>query len=440
MKSTLERIVFNTKENRLLTIIMAALLLGFAWQIRGSGTSDPSVVAVLFLLFLSINYSPRKKFNLFIFGLIALSFNLLRTGWGTFIPQAGFPGVIPGYLPPDVTIAVPWWYGYFWLFIVGISWMGIPSLLFGGYFFTKKSYSWKDVLAIIAIFLGFRFLFTFVVEPMIPVLAPEYYKEIYLTGISERSYGSMLGNMSTALAIIPVLLYILFFKKDRDFFKHALIAMFIFAFALSIANIWRPVSMVTGVAKYQGWSMWEYTTGFIFGGLIFWYYSRLSPKELKETDLPTDLKYEKWNPILRFLLLAFSFYRLVLYGIGEGLEGAIRKSLSPFGIENTPSGDTLKLIIGSIGILVYWFYYNKKIGVQFSQKSKQEKSLIALMILLLLHYLMFATHHLIEENLFAWQKDNIAVWMNTLSFVIVEIYLVWIYLGLNKNEAKPKLI
>ncbi len=427
------------KPNRILIIIMGTLLLGFAWQIRGSGTSDPSVVAVLFLLFLSVHYSPRRKFNLFIFGLIALSFNLLRTGWGTFISQAGLPGVIPGYLPPDMKIAVPWWYGYFWLLIVGISWMGIPSLLFGGYFFTKKSYSWKDFVAIVVVFLAGRFLFTIAVKPLIPYLAPEYYKNIYLTGISDRSYGSMIGNLSTALAIIPVLLYILYLKKDKAFLKHSLAAMVIFAFSLSVANLWRPISTLTGIAKYNGWSMWEYTTGFLFGGLIFWYYSRFTDKELKETDLPADLKYEKWNPVLRFLLLAFSFYRLILYGIGEGLNGAVSKSLTAIGYENSPSGDTLMLITLVAGTILFWLYFSGKIGTQFAKKSFGKKSLVALMVLLPLHYLLFATHHLLEGNLFAWQKDNIAVWMDTISFVIVEIYLVCICFSSNKNTVKPNL-
>ncbi len=419
------------KKNKSLTIIMAALLLGFAWQIRGSGTSDPSVVAVLFLLFLSVNYSPRRKFGLFVFGLIALSFNVMRTGWGTFISQAGLPGIIPGYLPPDMTIEVPWWYGYSWLFVVGISWMGIPSLLFGGYFFTKKSYSWKDVTVIVVIFIAANYLLSFIVEPLIPLLAPEYYKGIYLTGISDRSYGSMIGNLSTALAIIPVLLYILYVKKDKNLFKNSLAAMLIFAFSLSVANVWRPISTLTGVAKYGGWSMWEYTSGLLFGGFIFWYYSRIPEKELKETDLPVDLKYERWNPVFKFLLLAFSFYRLVLYGIGEGLNGAVRKSLSALGYENSPLGESLMLATVVIGIILYALYFTGKIGKRFAQKSFREKSLIALLVLLPLHYILFATHHILEGNLFLWQKDNIAVWTDTISFAIVETYLIYLWGKMN---------
>lgn len=436
MRHEKRKSIIGFQRSPFITALMGALLLGFAWQIRGSGTSDPSVVAVLFLMYFSVNYSPRKKFNMLVFGLAALMFNVMRTGWGTFIPQAGLPGIIPGYLPPNIDIAVPWWYGYFWLFVVGISWMGLPSLLFGGYLFTRKHYGLKDVVIIIIIFVSTRYLLTFLLEPLIPFMASEYYNEIYLTGISERSYGSMIGNLSTALAIIPVLLYILYVKKDKYFFKYSLAAMLIFALSLSLAVVWRPVSVLTGLAKYGGWSMWEYTTGFLFGLGIFLYYARIQEKELRETDQPLELNYSRWNPLLRFLLFAFAFYRLVLHGIGESLEGAIRKSMVALGYEHYPSGETLMLVTVIGGLLLYWFYYNGKIGVGFARKSFKEKSIIALMLLLPLHYLFFATHYFLEGTLFDFNNQNIAVLMDSFSFVVVEIYIIYLYRKLGSFKVE----
>lgn len=427
MKYKNNRSVTKFRTNSFITVIMAALLLGFAWQIRGSGTSDPAVVALLFMLFLTVVLGPRKKFNLPLFGLIAYSFNVMRTGWGTFIPQAGIPGLISGYLPPDVTIAVPWWYGYFWLFVVGISWMGIPSLLFGGYFFTKQRYNLKDVVIIGALFLITEYLAHFIVEPLIPTLAPEYYKGIYLTGISERSYGSMIGNMSTAMAIIPVLLYILYVKKDKNMFKHSLVAMLIFAFSLSVAIVWRPLSLLTGIGKYDGWSLWEYFSGFFFGGLIFWYYLRIKDKELKETDIPFDLNYDKWHPVFRFILFAWAFYRFVLHGIGESLGGVFRLSYRSLELENPPSEGTLMLIVVIAGSILYALYYFGKIGTSFLKRSLREKSLLTLITLLPFYYLFLAMSHIIDGDLLLLRADNVAVWLDTLSFVIVEVYVIYLY-------------
>ena len=422
---------FNPKENRILTIIMGALLLGFAWQIRGSGTSDPSVVALLFLLFLSINYSPRKKFNLLVFGLISFSIVVLRAGWGTFVPQAGIPGVIPGYLPPNVDIAVPWWNGYLWLFIVGISWFGIPSLLFGGYIFTKHKYTIKDVFLIVILFVATRFTAGFIAEFLIPYLAPEYYNEIYLTGISERSYGSMRGNMSTAMAIIPALLYIRYGKKDREFFKYSTIAMSVFAFSLSIANIWRPISSLTEeIGGSAAWGLWEYFTGFIFGGLIFWFYGRFSNDELAKTDVPTGLDVSDWKPFGKFVLYSVALYLLFFHGIAESLEGGIRKAFLAAGVVYTPDVPTVKLIVSIIGLSLYWLYSQGKIGKTFAQKSFREKSLIVLIIMLPLYYFNFALHHIISGSLFQLDWNASPVWLDTISFVLVEIYgiyLLWRY-------------
>ena len=431
---TIHSQIFNPKEKRILTIIMGALLLGFAWQIRGSGTSDPSVVALLFLLFLSINYSPRKKFNILVFGLIAFLFVLMRTGWGTFVPQAGIPGVLPGYLPPDVDIAVPWWNGYFWLFIVGISWFGIPSLLFGGYFFTKIKYTLKDVFVVPTLFMATRFAAGFIAEFLIPYLAPEYYNEIYLTGISDRSYGSMRGNMSTAMAIIPALLYIRYAKKDKEFFKYSIIAMCIFAFALSIADVWRPLSLlIDGIGGSVAWGLWEYFTGFIFGGLIFWFYGRFSDDEIAKTDIPTGLEVSDWKPFGKFVLYGVALYVLFFHGIAESLEGGIRKTFLAAGVVYAPDVPTVKLIVSAIGLSLYWLYSQGKIGKTFAQKSFREKSLIVLIIMLPFYYFNFALHHIISGSLFLLDWNSSEVWLDSISFGLVEIYGIYLFRRYRKS-------
>ena len=438
MEYTLKKISFNPKENRTLTIIMGALLLGFAWQIRGMGTSDPSVVAFFFLFYLGLHYGPRKKFTLPVFGLITFAIVIMRTGWGTFVPQAGIPWVIPGYLPPNVDFAVSWWYGYFWLFIVGISWMGIPSLLFGGYLFTKQRYVLKDVLIMAILFVVTRFSVTYLVEWLIPYIAPEYYNQIYLTGISDRSFGSMSGNMSSAIAIIPVLHYVRYMKRDKLFFKNSAIAMLIFGFSLAIADVWRPISVLSkNLTTMEGWGFWEYFTGFFFGLLIFLFYNLLSGKELKETDIRPELNVSKWKPWWRFVLNSLGFYYLILYGIAESLEGSIRKTLHVLDIDNSPDTTTLKIIIGVIGISLYWLYSTGKIGKSLAQKSLSEKSIILLIALLPFHYLNFTMNRIVSGDIFLPEWKNIVVWLDTFTFILVEMYLLLLYRKyINKSESQ----
>lgn len=435
----------DPKGSRLLSILMGALLLGFAWQIRGSGTSDPSVVAMLFLLFLSAHYGPKKKFGVLSFGLIAFLFNLMRTGWGTFVPQAGIPGVIPGHLvyPPHADIAVPWWSGYFWLLIVGIAWFGVPSLVFGGYLFTKQRYTRRDVFVILILFVVTRIVAGFVAEALIPLLAPTYYREIYLTGISDRSYGSMRGNMATAIAVIPVLFYIHFTKKDRDFCKHSFVAMAAFAVALSIADVWRPLSFVLGIGTSVAWGLWEYSTGFIFGGLFFWYLSRFTNAQLEAADLPVEFDTSRWNRFGTFLLYGTALYRLVLYGIAEGLEGSIRKSLMTVDIVYSPDPDTLKLVTGISGLTLYWFYFHGKIGTRFAELPFHRKSLLALTVLLPFHYLNYSLHRILSGTLFVRDWNSSEVWLDSVSFAMVETYLICLVIHSDifhrTSQMKPTL-
>ncbi len=409
-------------------IFMGALLLGFAWQIRGMGTSDPSVVAFLFLMYLSVWLGPRGKFNLPVFGLIAFAIVVMRTGWGTFVSQAGIPGALPGYLPPKMDIAVPWWRGYFWLFIVGISWMGIPAVLFGGYLFTRQRYTLKDAGILLGVFAITIFAAGYLAEWLIPRLAPEYYEQIYLSGISARSYGSMRGNLSTALAIIPVLLYVGYVKKDRMFFKNSLVAMGIFAFSLAIADVWHPLSVLMDkLTPGGGWGLWEYSTGFLFGLFIFLYFSTFSKKDLAQTDLMPEWTVAIRKPTWKFIVNGVGLYFFVLYGIAESLEGGIRKSLYALGIDYSPNNLTLKLGIGLVGILLYGFYFKGKIGGNFAKRPFTEKSLLLLLLLLPFHYFNFSVNRILSGDIFLLDWKNIVVWLDTVSFAAVEIYLAVLY-------------
>ena len=257
---------FDPKRNKFLTILMGALLWGFAWQIRGNGTSDPSVVILLFLLFLSIHYSPRHKFHLVIFAIATYAFGIMRTGWGTFVGQAGLPGLYPGHIIPDqeqilrnnlFDIVVPWWHGYLWLFIVGLSWASFPSLIFGGYFFTTFKYSLKQLAVGIILFVAGRYVGGYIAQLLIPLMSPQYYQELYLTRSFVRNYQSMYGNLATALAIIPVLLYIYFGLKDKGFVKRSIIVMVIFGVGLSGAAVWHPIGRNNPEWQLPFWSLWE---------------------------------------------------------------------------------------------------------------------------------------------------------------------------------------
>ena len=425
---------------------MGALLWGFAWQIRGSGTSDPSVVILLFLLFLSIHYSPRQKFNLVIFGGAVFVFGIMRTGWGTFVGQAGIPGFYPGHVVSDVAenargegfdIVVQWWRGYFWLFIVGLAWAGFPSLIFGGYFFTKFKYSLKHLAAGVTLFIAGRYIGGYIAELLIPVLAPQYYREIYLTGRSVRGYQSMTGNLSTALAMIPVLLYIFYAIKDRGFVKHSICVMVIFAIGLSAAAVWHPLGRnIPEFKQLPAWSLWEYSSGFIIGGLLFWFYSRLPENELQESDISPGLEFiEEGEKFGQFVIYVAALYFLVLYGLQESIAGSLRIACKWLGVETFASQKTIQTVLLVVILPLYYFYRRGDIGAAWFKKSFREKSLLAFIVLLPVNYLNFVMPYIVAGKLA--RLNNAASWLDTISLVIVEVYGLYLYRQFRRSTVSP---
>jgi len=436
---------FNPKRNKFLTILMGALLWGFAWQIRGNGTSNPSVVILLFLLFLSIHYAPRQKFNLIIFALAIFVFGIMRTGWGTFNGQAGIPGFSAGHITPDggellrkisYDIVVPWWHGYFWLFIVGIAWAGLPALIFGGYFFTKYRYSLKDLAVCLVLFAVGRHIAGFIAEQLIPLIAEEYYHQIYLPGISERNYLSMYGNMAKAMAIFPVLFYIYFEKKDGGFVKRSLVVMAIFGVGLSGAAIWHALGRIHPEWRLPFWSLWEYFSGFIIGGLLFWFYGRLSEMELHESDVSPGLEsIEEGEKFGQFIIYTTALYFFVLYGLQDSMAGSLRLACTWLDIEMFASQKTIQTVLLVIVLPLYYFYQRGDIGVAWFKKSFREKSLIALIVLLPVNYLNFVMPYIVAGKLS--QLNNAACWLDAISFVIVEIYGLYLYRQFRRSLISP---
>lgn len=430
--------VFNPRENKCLTVLMGALLWGFAWQIRGNGTSDPAVVILLFLLFLSVHYSPRKKFNLVIFAAAVFVFGIMRTGWGTFVGQAGIPGLYPGHIVPDqeqiqrnnlFDVVVPWWHGYLWLFIVGLAWAGFPALVFGGYFFTKFKYSFQDVVVGVVLFVAGQHVGGLIAEQLIPWMAPQYYQQLYVTGSFPRNYESMYGNLSTALAIIPVLLYIYFGRRDKQFVQRSVIVMVIFGVGLSAAAVWHAIGRnVSGWSpSFWGfWSLWEYTSGFIIGGLLFWFYGRLSESELQESDVSPGLEFiDEGGKFGQFVIYATALYFLVLYGLQESMAGSLELACKWLQVEMPVSQKTIQTGLLVITLPLFYFHWRGDLGVAWSKKSFREQSLIALIVLLPVNYLNFLMPFLVAGKLS--RLNSAASWLDAISVVIVEVYGIYLY-------------
>lgn len=413
---------------KILYILLGALLVGFGWHIRGSGTSDPTIVILMLVLFMGIIFSPRNKNNFLVFGLIVLIFRVMRRGWGTFVGQvtghlAGNDVIIGTETSINYDVLVPAWQGYFWLFIVGLAWAGLAALILGGYYFTSKKYSYKHLTIMVIIYVISFFLFLLIATFLIPLIAPDAYYNVYVNLQLERNYISMRDNLAFALAIIPVLIYIILAKKDYYFVKITVFIMLIFGFAFALADIWQYIGRTNLDLGLPFWSLWEYFSGFIVGALLMLMFFKISDSRWQESDNDIGF-YPVDTPLKKIIYFGIAHVGLFLYGIQVSLIGLINSSANALNIELDLSSVYGIIFILLIDIPLYYLYTQGKYGKKFKEKDFQEKCIIILTLIIPYAYLCYASQFILAGTLFNLEIGFFATWLDTISMIIVEFFLI----------------
>ncbi|MHA1451376.1 MAG: hypothetical protein ACTSRD_00785 [Promethearchaeota archaeon] len=434
MNDTVESKPIMGEHNKFGAVMIAALLFGIGWHIRGSGTSDVTVAILLLLLFLSVIFGPRKKFNPYVFGMITIIFRALRAGWGTFVGQAGIPWLYNGrYLSytEGFDVIVPWWQGYFWLFIVGLAWSSLAALLIGGYIFTKKKrlrpYDfWMSIILYIA---GWA-LGLLIARAIIPAISPDAY-QVYLNRISVRNYKSMRDNFAMAFGIIPVLIYLGIVGKDWKFVGNTLIIMLFFGIGLSVADIWQVLGRNNLDWGLPFWSMWEYFSGFVVAIFVMIFYYRKTKKlpETAEMEFPYHPRDTVWGKIWLWVVAHFGLF---LFGIQEIFIGGYGGVMKFLGIDSNVGTVIGVIVIIVLDIPLYILYQKGLIFKKFKGKSFQEKSIIWLISLLPFYMLCYLLPNVLSGAL-TFQIGALVSYLDILSFIIVESYLIVVYIHYKKR-------
>jgi len=419
----------QNQDNEILNVLIGALLFGYGWHIRGSGTSDPTIVMALFLLFLSWMFGPRKKFNYFIFGIIVLVFRTGRRGWGTFVGQAGIPGLYPGHLisyTENYHVEVAWWQGYFWLFIVGLAWIGPTTLFLGGYLLSDTKFSWKDIFSIILIYVGSAAIGHYIAKSIVPIIAPEAYNYVYLEVGSERNYNSMIENFRLAFAMIPVFLYIYFVKGDKKFVKRSSLIWILFGVGLSVADLWQMYGRNNRELGIPFWGLWEYFSGLIFGIGIMIFYNKIPKEEWNNTDSEAPITTLKpfWKNSLMYIV-----GHLFLFGFGmqDSLKGLINSIAKVLELNFEVHSWQLIPIILAIDLPIYILHQKRKIGKKYLDMPFHSKAKISLLILLAFSFLCYSVQFFISGRIFMYENRNIMIIIDFWKFIVVEGYLLWKY-------------
>lgn len=324
-------------------ILIGALLMGMLWRIRGThgwGSSWGLLNAGIgFVLFLTVAVGERKKLNLAWTALTAFTFMLTTPAWGTLLNQiTGVLNLEDGfaYVSPAS--------GIFMMVCLGFGLASLFGIMLGRGFSDKR---WKltDIIILLVVFYAVNYLAKAFISPfIIQLVQPESVKvftdDLRLVGIDKsaykvflehfdndswakkftedalgrisvagRNYFQEIKTVSAAISAVAVLFATRFIIKDKRAANVGAVTCGAFAFAITVSDLFfyfgnGGYHMLQGSMlpdNFAPWSLWEYFTGFIAGGIITAYIVHLRPAddfcEVAFGKLP-----EKVSGIATFLL------------------------------------------------------------------------------------------------------------------------------------------
>lgn len=327
----------QSKINNVITVIIGALLMGFLWRVRGThgwGSSWGLLNAgIVFVLFLAVAIGERKKMNLAWTSLTALSFMLTVPAWGTLLNQ------MSGTLAlGDYSVAISPWSGVFMMLCLGFGVASIFGIMLGRAYSDKQWKLWH-VIVLIAVFYAVGYLAKATVSHLIlqaiqPQAAEALAADLKAVGINDgvyktymqhfdndawakkftqealgrisvagRNYFQSIMTISSAISAVAVLITTRFVIKDKRAALTGTVTCFAFAIAITLADLffWFESKGYAVPDTYAPWSLWEYFTGFIAGGIITAFLVSLKKKD-DVTEPVFDKLPLKARNVLTFLL------------------------------------------------------------------------------------------------------------------------------------------
>lgn len=323
--------------SKMFIVLIGALLMGFLWRVRGThgwGSSWGLLNAgIVYVLFISAAIGARKKLNLLWTALTALSFMLTTPAWGTLLSQitgrldlgeAGF-----AYISPLS--------GVFMMLCLGFGCASLFGIMLGRGF-SDKQWKLRDLIILVVIFYAVNLIAKASVSHFIlDLVQPESGKvlgdELRAAGIDDsvykvflqhfdndawakkhfgvpgRNYFQEIKAISSAISALAVLLATRFIIKDKRAAATGAVTCCAFSLAITVSDLFfffgnGGYHMLQGYSlpeTFAPWSLWEYFTGFLAGGIITAFLVNLRP--LEDVNEPTlDIIPQKITNILTFLL------------------------------------------------------------------------------------------------------------------------------------------
>ena len=290
------------------TVFMGAFIMGAMWRLRGEHGWGAAwgllTCGMVFLLLVFAIFGFRRKIDFLLYSFTAFSFMLTTPGWGTL------NGQITGILESGVyengkmfTVFINPLSGVFIMLCLGFGMASLFAFLLAR-FFSDKTYGWKEMLLVFTVYAAVKYGTRAAVSPGILDLVQPQAGEMFARGLAQagitgtpwqvylqhyfshpwakdflggRNYFTSINVISSAITAVAVWLTVRFGLKDKTGGRVMLGICAVFAFAITFADLLLYFSaggyhleqtFSSTLLKFSGWTMWEYATGFLAGGLM----------------------------------------------------------------------------------------------------------------------------------------------------------------------------
>lgn len=387
---------------KFLIVLIGALLMGFLWRARGThgwGSSWGLLNAgIVFTLFITAALGARQKLDLKWTALTALSFMLTTPAWGTLLTQitgrldlgeAGFAYVSP-------------FSGVFMMLCLGFGCASIFGIMLGRGFSDKQ---WKlhHFIILIGVFYAVNLIAKasishYILDFIQPESGKIFCDDLRAVGIKDsaydvfmqhfdndawakkftrellgresvagRNYFQEIKTISAAISALAVLITTRFIIKDKRAAATGTVTCLAFSFAITVSDLFfffgnGGYHMLQGYslpANFAPWSLWEYFTGFIAGGIITAFLVSIKPLD--------DIKEPTFNKLPAKATNIFAFLIGIIGMIGISV---VRPVLERFDLfETFTTVGLVSTVIAVLVALIIAILLTKKYGLALERLS-----------------------------------------------------------------------
>lgn len=289
-----------------LSVFACALMTGIMWRVRGSHGFGSMwgmfAVGVALVLFIFALYGNRRKISYEAIPAAVILLGITNGGWGTLNSQIG------GYLGSGMDelslvqkVEISPFSGLAIMLLLGFGWMPLFSAFIGS-LFSKREYKVRHYVILVAVYYVVMFVLqaslSHFILKLINPQAVEYFAEslknqgieaspmmAYIKNLGNiawgkkiafgRNYFTSIEVISSAISALVTSLAALIIRRDKVAFLISTAINFICAFSITAADIFLVLDPQNrrwlthiGAPKFltlNGWSLWEFFTGFLLG-------------------------------------------------------------------------------------------------------------------------------------------------------------------------------